>query len=70
MSLSIDENQTCKGIRSPRKGVKVQFTNTWQLTRVGLLSNQLRQSLSSNVTLDRSHKKEGIFFFNSALKHF
>ena len=37
MSQSIDENQTCKGMRSLRKDVKVQFTIMWQLTRVGLV---------------------------------
>ena len=66
MSQSLDENQTYKGIRSLRKGVKVQFTITWELTRIGLLLDQLRQSLSSNVTLNRSHEEEGIFLFNSA----
>ena len=65
MSQSMDENQRCKGMRGRRQGVKVQFTITRQLTRVGLLCDQLKRPSSSNVTFNRSQEEEGIFLFNS-----
>ena len=68
MSKILDENQTCEEIKSLRKSVKVQFTITWQLNRVGLLWDQLRQSLSSNVLFNCSDEEEGVFLFNSAWK--
>ena len=70
MSQSLDENQTCKGMRSLRKGVKVQFTITWLLTPavtlIGLLEISHKAVKSTNVTFNRSHEEEGIFLFNSA----
>ena len=64
MSQIMDENQTCKEMRSLRIGVKVQFM--WQQNRVGLLCDQLRKSFGLNVTFNGSHEEEGTFLFNSA----
>ena len=44
----MDENHTCKEMRSPRKGVKVQFTIVTK--PIVTKRNQLRKLLSSNVT--------------------
>ena len=70
MPQIMDENQTCKEMRSQRKGMKVQFTIKWQLNQVGLLLDQLRQSLCSNATFNCRHDEKRDISFEFCLKTF